>query len=340
MSSKRFRHIGEGHAEQLGADRTINGNFSTGNLTGWINADSAWSVVNNQAVCDGTGAARLYQNRLTIGIRYRLSFDVIAYTSGSLTGNIGSSTGPGIDADGIGSYTVIGPANNVYIYFAETVGTFIGTIDNIVCNIVLVEETQTILDVSANSGSIIDRWGNTLINTAMSVFKDGDVRVMEFNGSTSIIDMGVPNTLVGDKSFIAWIKPRTWGESESGTIFSNGKCSLYLQGGASQKFWFSSDGSTNVSPGGVILSLRQPYLIGVIREADGNAIFYLDGEDTGSSGDSGTPAAGTTNLIVGNNAAGSQTFEGLIDPLIIIDGLLTEREFSQIYTSTKHLYQK
>ena len=73
--------------------------------------------------------------------------------------------------------------------------------------------------------------------------------------------------------------------------------------------------------------------------SDGDCELYLNGEwDTG--GDSGTPAAGTENILVGDRGAGTTNFDGDIPEVIVLSGLLTAEEISQYYTATKHLYGK
>ena len=50
----------------------------------------------------------------------------------------------------------------------------------------------------------------------------------------------------------------------------------------------------------------------------GIANFYIDGVLSGTANqNSGTPTAGTTNIIIGNRNAGDRTFDGRIADLIV-----------------------
>ena len=63
-----------------------------------------------------------------------------------------------------------------------------------------------ILNVGAPLGVIKERWGATLTNTAVTLFQDGDVNAMEFNGVNSLINCGTMDPLIGDKSFVLWLR--------------------------------------------------------------------------------------------------------------------------------------
>ena len=68
---------------QEGSELITNGNFSNGS-TDWI-LDSGWSVSDNKALCDGTNLAYITQTAvLTTGKSYKVQFDIVDYTSGSI----------------------------------------------------------------------------------------------------------------------------------------------------------------------------------------------------------------------------------------------------------------
>lgn len=195
-----------------------------------------------------------------------------------------------------------------------------------------------ILRVSAQSGTIRDRWGNALTLTAMDTFKYGEVRAMEFNGNTSKVNCGVPDTLVGDISAVAWIYPRGWGEGSTGRgrIIDNGQV-LWAIYGFSGGMLFRRDGVEASPTGAITLDMWQQ--VAIVSKANGDSIVYVDTVPTGAEANKGTPAAGG-NIIIGNNTVTDRAFDGLISDVRIIDGLLTAQEISQLWSNEKKNYQQ
>ncbi|MBT7928633.1 hypothetical protein HN682_01765, partial [Candidatus Peregrinibacteria bacterium] len=73
--------------------------------------------------------------------------------------------------------------------------------------------------------------------------------------------------------------------------------------------------------------------------SSGVANLYINGILSGSADQSsGTPAAGITNIIIGDRDADDRTFYGLINQNRIENSILTAQECSQIYTSEKNQY--
>jgi hypothetical protein len=75
----------------------------------------------------------------------------------------------------------------------------------------------------------------------------------------------------------------------------------------------------------------------ITREADGTINFYIGDTSTmpGLSGaadqDSGTPEAGTSNLLIGNNSAENRTFDGAISDLRIYNRILSVNEIQDLW---------
>ena len=202
---------------------------------------------------------------------------------------------------------------------------------------------KEILSVSAQSGTIIDKWGNTLTNTAMSVFKDVEAPyVMSFTEVTSRINCGAPDTLVGDKSLTFWCKPDAVMEYFYGMVVDNAKFICLVSVNPTATIGIYSDGSTSVYSTADAIILGDWNHIGVSRKADGSASIYINGELNGvADRDSGTPTAvGITDLYIGSNDAPDKPYRGLLGEVRLFDGILSAAEFSQSFTSTKHLFNK
>ena len=208
-------------------------------------------------------------------------------------------------------------------------------------------KSDEILRVDVRNGVLQNEYvdqviGSTVpevVNTSVGVVRDGSVYAMYCNGSTSKLDCGNYDDLTGDKSFIAWIKPYSFGENGFGRIFENGKTNLST-GWTDDNLLFTSDGAVSLiesAVSSIVLGLWQ--LAIVTRTSAGIANIYINGILSGSANqDSGTPVAGSTNIFVGNNSAGSATFYGLINQNRIEDSILTAQTVMQIYTSEKNQY--
>lgn len=174
--------------------------------------------------------------------------------------------------------------------------------------------------------------------TAVSVVRSGNVYAMDFNGTTSKIDCGSYNTLVGDKTFVAWIKPRSRGEGNNGAVFHNGRVWLYI-GSAGSYYGITSDNSTFLNSGNNAFAFGTWSLWIVTRTATGITNFYYNGASSGTTNQAGgTPLVGTTNLTIGNASAQNYTWDGTISNARIIDGILSTQEIAQIFSSEKSQY--
>ena len=161
----------------------------------------------------------------------------------------------------------------------------------------------------------------------------------KFNGSSSKIDLGSDVIGVKAVTVMGWIKPYSTGESE-GQIINNGR--IYLgYDGLNKRVLFSSETSTYLTSGTNSVSLNKWQFISITREADGTVNFYIGDKSTapalsGSADqDSGTPAAGTTNVIIGNNSGATRTFDGTIPKLKVIEGILTLAQITQVWSETR-----
>ena len=219
-------------------------------------------------------------------------------------------------------------------------------IDNLSLKKIEVHYTKEILNVLAIGGSIMNKYsGDTIggnlvpetVNTDVEVKRDGDVYVPEFKGSTSKIDCGSYDDLTGDKTFIAWVNPKSIGEV-AGRIIENGRLEFYVT--STNVFRLRSDASTAADTAAVIEYNNDEYYFVVgVRQSDGTTNLYVNGVLSGSANqDSGTPVAGTVNIVVGNDSGGTRSFDGKLPHIRVIDGLLTVEEISLMFTSEKQKY--
>jgi len=145
--------------------RTVENNVAdyTADMT---QTEDGWTINATSLVCDGVDSSEFIAignvndgvGAVTNNDQVELSFDITAYTSGSLGVSFANGVVDGESYSSAGSYTVIGKiTNNDAIYFNST--NFVGTIEN-------VEVTKLDPDRSVNQNGLIVN--GTVTRTAIS----------------------------------------------------------------------------------------------------------------------------------------------------------------------------
>jgi len=203
---------------------------------------------------------------------------------------------------------------------------------------------------SYNSGStvfgLLGKNFGTL--TSVSLSDTGSSRSFSFNGSTSKIDFGSGTglNLTGSITVSAWINPASFGGNSRGRIYDKlsesfpfGGFGLYIDNvNASNAFTYGVGvfvGVTNsFQQNRVDLNTWQH--ITVVHSGT-NVIFYKNGSAIGSSTTSIN--LGTNNsAVIGNNAAGTRAFDGLIADVKVYSSALSASEIKNIYASQRKRY--
>ena len=301
----------------VGSDLITNGGFDTD--SDWTKG-TGWTIVDGKAVSTAS-TANLVQDDSVISEdkTYIVTYTISDYAGGSVRVELGNDSAAGVERSSNGTFTEVLVASAAEFIQFDGRTAFTGKIDNVSVHEII----------------------PAVVNTSVVSVRDGSIYANYYNGSTSKLDCGNYDDLTGDKSFIAWIKPYGWGEGgNNGRVVDNGKVGLIVNTN-DDKLSFSSDGfSSQISSGAnsIILSIWQ--LVIVTRNSAGDETnIYINGVLSGSADrDSGTPVAGTTDIIIGNRDADDRTFYGLIDQNRIENGILTAQECSQIYTSEKNQY--
>jgi hypothetical protein len=183
-----------------------------------------------------------------------------------------------------------------------------------------------------------------VINTNIEIVKDGHIRTPELAVSGAVIKCGDYHDLTGDITLLSWYNVYDQRLGTSGRVIDNGQLLLRQNANAINYWTFSSDAGVtngNSGTGGGYYEYGEFAFIAITRKVDGTCNFWINGEKQGTADqNSGTPAAGTTDIAVGAVAAGSNQISGKLPEVRVIDGLLTSEEISQYYTATKHLYGK
>jgi hypothetical protein len=145
------------------------------------------------------------------------------------------------------------------------------------------------------------------------------------------IDAGADVIGTGADTVCAWVAPTDATPALAMRIADNGK---YLLGISAQaKLQMSSDTATVIESAAVFADATFAHVC-ASRTATGAASLYLNGALLGAADqDSGTPTAGTGNVIIGNRAASDRDYGGYLDDIRIYDRALTAAEITQIYNS-------
>lgn len=155
---------------------------------------------------------------------------------------------------------------------------------------------------------------------------------ISFNGSTTKVDLGGNIVGTGDITWSGWINTTGFGEDVLEYIYCNGNFIIYSFDVA-KVIMVNSDGSTNATTASNSVLINTWYNFAVTRAAGGaKTNMYLNGVQSGTTNqDSGTPAIGLTNDIIGNNNATTQTFDGDIHTIRIYDRILAAEEIVALY---------
>jgi hypothetical protein len=167
-----------------------------------------------------------------------------------------------------------------------------------------------------------------------------------FNGDNDYVDCNDTLTTdflaTGPITVMAWIMPYSDALGNDGRIISNGKFEIYLDVFA--QIMVVSDGSTVASSGGWVANAGKWVHVCVTRQTTYDAAgapngsitnIYINGVLSGSANQStGTPAAGTTNIYLGNNTGLTKDYHGFIDDVRVYSGILSTSVIKQLYQSS------
>ena len=199
-------------------------------------------------------------------------------------------------------------------------------------------DLSELLDISAQSGSLpgTDRWGNIITPALVTIYKDS-VYSFLFNGSSSKIDAGAANPLLGDVTVMFRIKPYGVGGSGAGRPIDNGELFCFLNSNGSISF--RSNGATSATSGTNAWSVNNWSHLAITRTAAGVTNIYVDAVLSGAADQSsGTPVTASSNLFLGNNLAAASAIDGMLNDIKIYSGLFSVAQISQAYTESKGGY--
>ena len=323
-----------------------NGDFATGDLTGWADPNSGWSVSGNAAVMALTGDYKpLTQDLgLSAGVPYVITFDVTAI-SGTMKVALDSSS-PGISntsantfaATGTYSFTVVPESGETYIIFSRNSPTTSSvTIDNI--SVKLADADRSVNNKGlVVSGSITRSpvaTGAELV--AYSGFSASNYLEQPYN---SALDFGT-----GDFCVMGWVKSSGAADdyimdcrnsTTSGTGFF-----IYVNSGGFPIFYTQEAGSSTYATSSVALRAGGWQHFAAVRSS-GALSIYLDGILVGNaSGTSRNVSHASRVLTVGISVGlfGYHAIAASLALFRISATAPTPDQIAKIYNDEKVLFQ-
>ena len=197
-----------------------------------------------------------------------------------------------------------------------------------------------IFDVNALKGGIIDRYGNTITNTAVLTKQVGGINCMVFDGNTTKLDLGSDLIGVSDFSLVAWVYADSVGET-AGRIIANNKFEVYIDPGGALLTVRNIGSGTSASSG--VFSLRRWLHLVVTRASGTNGLvnFYFNGVQSGTANQPAeTPVVGTANVTIGALPNGTREWDGLMAWVRGYNKVLTITDAMQLFNSTKWMFSK
>lgn len=170
-----------------------------------------------------------------------------------------------------------------------------------------------------------------------------------FSGATDSLSFGNLSrvNLTASLTVMGWIYPRSFGGGSSGRIFDKFKTTIPQSGFA---LWIDNAIGTNAIVYGTGWAVSTT-VARLSNQVDLNTwqhfaavhsgttvTFYKNGSSIGSSSSITAPTSGSVNACVGNNAGGTNNFDGILGAVRIFNRAMTSTEILQTYNATRSKY--
>lgn len=282
----------------------------------WV-LGTGWSIDTNKqvAVFQGTGASsNIFISTATVGNLYRWVYKINSISNGYV--------------QKVGGNTII-QRSSPGIYIEEDIAT---------------GSSLGLRGIGVTEAEIeycyLYEYVPVVINTNVPIKKQAETFASFFTTiATSKLDFGRPDSLNGNKTFVFWAKTSSWNSVLDSRFVDNGR--TMIRGiSASSQYRISSDGgSTYGSANNNSLKVNTWQCVAIVRNANGISPVYINGVlDSSINLNSGPVAIGTTSLTLGNRSTNDRQFHGFIDNFRVIDGILTQEEIAQIFSSERRKY--
>jgi hypothetical protein len=330
-----------------GAELITNGDFSSWNdaadpnntPTGWtvIGRDESNYVTKSSNACrfiaDGTTGLYAYQpSILTEGKSYRYSLNVtdIAVGSLKLTRYLGGQNIVESLPEGVTTGIYPTPADITSIAIQRVAACDV-TVDDFSIR------EYYLHDCSVNNRKAYPQTTPTWVELPSGL------TVLDFDGSSDALNLGSDFIGTGARSLEFWMYLDGWGENDGGVILSNGN--YYVNVSNSKVVGFSSVAYTDgigIFSAIDAVSLESWYHVAITRDSDGTANIYINGvlsESDPANHVSGDPAAGITDVFIGDRSSGSRAFDGKLSGIRVYNTIPNPSFWLTRYNNTVGYYQ-
>ena len=156
------------------------------------------------------------------------------------------------------------------------------------------------------------------ITAGASTWFENDFRgvansALDFDGANTKIDCG--SDWIGTQAITisAWIYADSWGESNNGRIIDNGKTQVHLRSDYGIIIYRDGGVTGGAVPAMGSITLGNWYYVVITSTNLSICNWYINGVLSGTVNQNiGDPIAGTTNVIIGNDASQNRTHDGRI----------------------------
>lgn len=201
--------------------------------------------------------------------------------------------------------------------------------------------TDVVIDETGNNNGTLGDAGGTATTAAHSV--DGVIdRALSFDGVDDVIacgsDSSIDNMWDSGGTAIVWMRADSDGEGNLGQMLDKVNWLLRMNNADTSALfecsWAGDNGQWSFTVNGSVIEM-----IGITYDSDSAAndpIIYVNGESvTVTEATTPTGANRTSdaaeNLSIGNNAATTATFDGILDNIILFDAILSASDMRGKY---------
>ena len=195
------------------------------------------------------------------------------------------------------------------------------------------------------NGEVLDRtangyWLNTENISTTTFYSSGKIgQAVNFTApNNDLVDNGGAGDPVGTGpvTFCVWLYPYGYGGGNFGRVIDTGSYIVGLETANSGDWYVSSDGASEAPSAPSSVVFNKWTFVCATRDASGIANMYLNGALSGTANQSsGTPAAATHALRIGNRSGLDRAFNGKIDDVRIYDRILSQQEIVELYLAGK-----
>lgn len=210
-----------------------------------------------------------------------------------------------------------------------------------------------LLSLSGQSGSLVDKYNHTITDSGHTVVKDGEVNTLFFSGGTGGIDI-TPAGAIEPETFTVLLWTKRTGNSgteiynreivgsSSGSAYGWGICHFE----SVNKFWFVIDDDGTgawdkyVEPDTTVIDNKWYFIVCTFDGTD-MEMYINDIQQSGGMACSDVYYRVSHDPItIGKYRDGGSRYYGAINDVRIFDGVLSQRELSQAFSSEKKKYLK